>query len=100
VRQIIRAALTQAVRWRWALHQTCRPRRGAIRTPQRPRGAQRRRAYRQVLSEARPIGPEIAVLLRISVATGARRGEGCGVRWNDLRGDGSLRITLMDDGSK
>ena len=44
---------------------------------------------RAILTEAEKIEPSLAPLLALAAITGARRGELCGLRWNDVDWDGS-----------
>jgi integrase len=48
---------------------------------------------RAVLAAAQEMDPRLALFLRISAATGARRGEVCALRWTDVDWEGStLRL--------
>lgn len=92
VHVIVRRALQQAVRWGWlsmnpAVHASPpRVPRHEI-TPPSPE------AVARLLELAEAEDPDLAVLLRVAAATGARRGELCALRWSDVDLDaGSLLI--------
>ena len=86
VHAVLRGALGQAVRWGWL--------------PTNPAAAasppkQRRQEIippamsdtRALLAAADVHEPEFGALLRVLAATGARRGEVCGLRWSDINLD-------------
>lgn len=80
IHAIIRAALNQAVRWQWiptnpALLADPGSLRPVEHHPPAPEAVLR-------LIEAAE--PEVAVFLRVSAATGARRGEVCALRWEHI----------------
>lgn len=92
VHAVLRGALGQAVKWGWI--------------PTNPAGSAsppkiRRREInppaikdiRTLLDAADAYDPEFGALLRLLAATGAWRGEICGLRWSDLdRGSRTLSI--------
>ena len=87
---VLRAALSQAVRWGWL---TTNPA-SAARLRQRkraPREALTMDDVRAVLKVAGELGPAPALALRLAAVTGARRSEIAALRWDDLDGD-RLRI--------
>ncbi|MCY7297970.1 MAG: tyrosine-type recombinase/integrase, partial [Ilumatobacteraceae bacterium] len=80
---VLRGALGQAVRWGWI---PTNPAAGAS-----PPKIRRREitppaldVTRQLLAAADDHTPEFGALLRVLAATGARRGEVCGLRWFDV----------------
>jgi len=80
---VLRGALGQAVRWGWI---PTNPAAGAS-----PPKIHRREitppaldVTRQLLAAADDHTPEFGALLRVLAATGARRGEVCGLRWSDI----------------
>ena len=83
VHAVLSGALGQAVRWGWlpvnpaAAASPPRMRRREIQPPPIS-------DTRALLAAAEEQDPDFAALLRVLVATGARRGEACGLRWSDL----------------
>lgn len=78
---IIRRALNQAQRWGWVERNVAT----LAEPPTVPRVESRtlsRGDIAALLAHART--PEMALLVRLAVGTGARRGELCGLRWSDL----------------
>ncbi len=73
---VLHRAFAQAVRWRWL---TRNPVSDATR-PAVPRVS----AVRNLLVAAGNHTPVFACWLQVAVATGARRGEICGLRWRDI----------------
>lgn len=80
---VLRGALGQAVRWGWI---PTNPAAGAS-----PPKIRRREitppaldVTRKLLAAADDHTPEFGALLRVLAATGARRGEVCGLRWSDI----------------
>ena len=80
---VLRGALGQAVQWGWIPNN---PAAGAS-----PPKIRRREitpppmdVTRQLLAAADDHTPEFGALLRVLAATGARRGEVCGLRWSDV----------------
>ena len=90
--QVLRAAVTQAVRWGWVTTNVV-----AVATlgkrKQVPRGALTEDEVRRVLAaagelaEAMQVEPAAPVALRLAAVTGARRSELAALRWEDLDGD-------------
>jgi integrase len=83
VHAVVRGALGQAVRWGWI---PTNPAEAAS-----PPKLRRReitppgiRDTRALLEAADEHDPEFGAVLRVLAATGARRGEVCGLRWSDL----------------
>jgi integrase len=80
---VLRAALTQAVRWRWvpmnvaALAPPARARRA-------PREAMTVDEVRRVIAAAATVDPAAEIALRIAAVGGLRRGELAALRWSDL----------------
>ncbi len=83
VHSILRAALGQAVRWQMitdnpATHASPpRPVRPRVQAPTPEEVA-------RLLAAAQAEDPEFALYLRLAAVTGARRGELCALRWDDL----------------
>ena len=87
---VLRAALSQAVRWGWVTTNVA----SAARLVQRkrpPRESMSGAEVRAVLSAAVKVGPGAGLALRVAAVTGARRSELAALRWDDLDGD-RLRI--------
>jgi integrase len=92
VHAVIRGALGQAVRWGWI------PTNPAANAS--PPKVRRREINPPALGDARALlaaaddhDPDFGALIRVLAATGARRGEVCGLRWSDLdRRAGTLSI--------
>jgi integrase len=98
VHAVIRAALTQAVRWRLvgynvALDATPPPLRPAdIESPD-PEDVEK-----LVNAAYESVDPASGVLLYVAAVTGARRGELCGLKWSDLNSTtGTLTIARSAD---
>ncbi len=92
VHAVLRGALGQAVKWGWvpvnpaASASPPKIRRKEIHPPSIA-------DTRTLLDAADAHDPELGALLRVLTATGARRGEVCGLRWSDLdRGSHTLSI--------
>lgn len=87
---VLRAALTQAVRWGWvstnvaALARLMQPKKA-------PRGALEPEDVRKVIDAAATFDPAAALALRVAAITGARRSELAALRWDDLQGE---RLTI------
>ncbi|MET0326308.1 MAG: tyrosine-type recombinase/integrase [Ilumatobacteraceae bacterium] len=83
VHAVLRGALGHAVRWAWL---SVNP--SATASPPRMRRRQIQPPpisdTRALLAAAEEQDPDFAALVRVLVATGARRGEVCGLRWSDL----------------
>jgi integrase len=83
VHAVLRGALGQAVRWGWiptnpaASASPPKLRRSNITPPEIDE-------THTILLAADDHDPDFGALLRVLVATGARRGEVCGLRWSDL----------------
>ena len=88
VHAVLRRGLTQAVKWGWL---TVNP--AAHATPPRldhlPVDPPDRDVVALLLMFAVEFDPDFAALLRVAAATGARRGELCGLRWSDINWDDS-----------
>jgi integrase len=80
---VLHRAVAQAVRWGWlARNPVSAATRPAVpRTTIAPPAAEDVRA---VLAAAQDYDPVLACWLQVAVATGARRGEVCALRWGDL----------------
>jgi integrase len=88
--RILHRACGAAVTWgllAWNPASGARPPKAAP----RPARAPSPEAVREVIAAARAHDPEFASYLILAAATGARRGELCGLRWDDLDG-GALTI--------
>jgi integrase len=92
VHAVLRGALGQAVRWGWIPA-------NAAATASPPKIRRREinppaiNDTRALLQAADEYVPEYGALLRVLAATGARRGEVCGLRWSDIdRSAGTLSI--------
>ena len=93
---VLRAAVTQAVRWGWVTTNVV-----AVahlgRRKQAPRGSLSTDEVRRVLAaadelvEAGKVEPAAGVALRLAALTGARRSELAALRWDDLHDD---RLTI------
>lgn len=85
---VLRAALSQALRWEWI---TANPAASArLRAPKvKPRGGMSAEDVRSVLTAAHENDPSAELALRLAAVTGARRAELAALRWDDLR-DGRL----------
>ncbi len=80
---VLHRAVAQAVRWGWL---TRNPVSDATR-PEVPRATivpPDAGQVRQLLAAARALDPTLACWLDVAAATGARRGEVCGLRWADI----------------
>lgn len=80
---ILTRACSQAVKWGMMANNPAREA-----TPPRQQRAKHRAPaaddVRAVIDQARASDPETATFLALAAATGARRGELCGLRWSDL----------------
>jgi len=87
---VLRAALTQAMRWGWvntnvaAIARLSQPK--TI-----PRGALEPEEVQRVIAAADSFDAAAGLALRLAAITGARRSELAALRWDDLRGD---RLTI------
>lgn len=86
VHAVLRGAFAQAVRWGWISRNPAvdasppKIRRKEITPPDMPDA-------RRLMLAADEYDPDFGVLLRVLTATGARRGEVCGLRWSDIKFD-------------
>ena len=93
---MLRAAVTQALRWGWVTTNVVAVARLG-RRKQAPRGAMGEEEVRRVLAATEELAatgevePAAAVALRLAAATGARRSELAALRWEDLDDD---RLTI------
>jgi integrase len=100
VHAIIRAALQQAVRWRWLASNPAlltSPPTGPAHRIRPPVPADVLRLL-EAMAERRP---DLAVLLRVAAATGARRGELCALRWRHVdleRGVVAIEAAIIETG--
>lgn len=88
---VLSAALSQAVRWGWIEHNPA----ARATPPELPRNELQvptSAEVRKLLAAARSRRPEWGVLVALALVTGARRGELCALRWNDVEG-GTVRIS-------
>jgi integrase len=83
IHAVLRGSLAQAVRWGWIPSNPA-----VVASPPRLR---KREITPPAMTDTRALllaadaqDPEFGVLLRVLAATGARRGEVCGLRWSDL----------------
>ena len=94
--QVLRAAVTQAVRWGWVMTNVVAVAQLGKRK-QVPRGALGEDEVRRVLAaseelaDALEVEPAAPIALRLAAITGARRSELAALRWVDLDGD---RLTI------
>ena len=82
VHAVLRGALGQAVRWGWLPSNPAAS--ASPRSCAAVRSSRRRSATHRLLEAADEYDPDFGALLRVLVATGARRGEVCGLRWSDV----------------
>lgn len=89
---VIRRALQIGLRWEWVDRNPA----AAVQPPKVRRARVRPPSARQIvglLEKAETEDPELACLLRVAAALGARRGELCGLRWGDVDlGAGTVSI--------
>ena len=86
----LRAALAQAVRWRWVSTNVAALARLKS-TKSVPRGVMSVEEVLAVMHAAESIDPAAALALRVAAVAGARRAELAALRWTDVR-DGHLTI--------
>lgn len=92
VHALVRRILNQGVRWGWmpsnpALRAT------APRVPRREMATPEPGELRRLIIEAERVDEDLATFVRLAAVTGARRGELCGLRWDDIDlVNGSLSI--------
>lgn len=98
IHAVLRGALGQAHRWGWLPNNpapaTAPPRRRAP-DIEPPTPAQARR----ILACAEAVSPEFGLLVRLAAVLGARRGELCGLRWEDMDLEGqtlTIRTGIAD----
>ena len=93
VHALVRRILNQGVRWGWvpsnpALRAT------PPRVPHREMATPEPDELRRLIIEAERFDEDLATFVRLAAVTGARRGELCGLRWDDVDFvNGSLSIT-------
>ena len=88
---MLRTALAQAVKWGWLVTNRPPPRHHPSRRESRTTPIPSADDVAQLVKTAHDGNPMLAVFLRLAAATGARRGELCGLRWDDVDLDqGSL----------
>lgn len=83
VHSVLRASLRQAVKWDLIPFNpavNASPPRAEKRDPRAPTRAE----VQAVIRQAEKDDPELACLIALAAATGARRGELCGLRWGDV----------------
>jgi integrase len=84
IHQVVANALAQAVRWEWI---PVNPAKSASPPPVAARKAIKPPSLddaAHLFAEAERADPEFALFLRLSLSLGARRGEICGLRWDDI----------------
>ena len=92
IHSVLRRALDQGVRWGWLRHNPAadatvpRAHRQALTLPD-PAEVQR------LIAASERINPSLPVFLRLAAVTGARRGELCALRWQDVDFDRG-RLTI------
>ena len=87
---VLRAALTQAVRWGWVSRNVASLAELSSRKVA-PRGVMSAKDVRVVIEAGDSIGPEIELMLRLAAVTGARRAELAALQWTDVA-DGVLTV--------
>jgi integrase len=87
---VLRAALTQAVRWGWISRNPASLAELRSRKVQ-PRGVMSSAEVRSVIEAGDSIGAEVGLMLRLAAVTGARRAELAALRWDEVV-DGVLLI--------
>ena len=85
IHAVLRTALAQAVKWGWLATNPA-----AAASPPQPKGRPNHAIpsaedVARLVEAAHDVNPALAVFLRVAAATGARRGELCGLRWDDRR---------------
>jgi integrase len=99
---VLRAALTQAVRWGWASTNVASMARLRSMKSKR-RSVMTLDEVRAVMVAAASIDPAAALMLRVAAVTGARRAELAALRWTDLDGnvltiDSAIEFVSSGDG--
>jgi integrase len=87
---VLRAALTQAVRWGWVSRNVASLAELTTRKVQ-PRKVMSAADVRRVIEVGDSIGPEVGLMLRLAAVTGARRAELAALHWTDVA-DGVLTV--------
>jgi integrase len=87
---VLRAALSQAVRWGWLSFNVAATAR-LTHAKRLPRASMSAEEVRRVLDAAAGFDPAAALALRIAAVAGARRAELAALRWSDLSAD---RLTI------
>jgi integrase len=90
LRGVLRAALTQAVRWGWITRNVASLAELSSRKVQL-RVVMSAADVRAVVRAGDAIGPEVGLMLRLAAVTGARRAELAALRWEDVA-DGVVTI--------
>lgn len=85
VHGVLRAALTQAVRWGWVTRNVASLAELSSRKVA-PRGVLSASEVRHVISVGDAIGSEVGLMLRLAAVTGARRAELAALQWTDVVG--------------
>ena len=87
---VLRAALTQAVRWGWVSRNVASLAELTSRKAKQ-RGVMAASDVRRVIEVGDGIGPEVGLMLRLAAVTGARRAELAALQWTDVA-DGVLTV--------
>lgn len=87
---VLRAALTQAVRWGWVTRNVASLAELDSRKVA-PRGVMSAAEVRSAIDSGDAIGSEVGLMLRLAAVTGARRAELAALQWRDVA-DGVLTI--------
>lgn len=83
---VLSAALNRAVKWEWIRRNPARsadPPEAHLKPLRIPTPEE----VRALMESAEALDPRFGILVALAVATGARRGELCALRWVDLEGD-------------
>jgi integrase len=101
---VLRAALSQAVRWGWASTNVASVARLRSTKSQR-RTVMTLDEVRAVMAAAESIDPAAALMLRIAAVSGARRAELAALQWTDLRDemltiDSAIEFASSGDGTR
>ena len=101
---ICRKACNLGVRWGWlASNPTARTTRPPVRY--RARKVPPIPVLLEIIVAAQNLDPDLGVLLQVAAGTGARRGEICGIQWEDISWDAEViqirrSVGEADDGSR
>jgi integrase len=87
---VLRAALTQAVRWGWVTRNVASLAELSSRKIA-PRGVMSASDVRRVIAVGDEIGADVGLMLRLAAVTGARRSELAALQWTDVA-DGVLTV--------